>query len=115
MEPTTPMASRRMIDVWSPAVLAGGLPLEVAGRPGEERSVVDGAWNVELGGQANRLAGLSALDLGELGAPARRGLAGERGNGVRPCAGRGTGPLGEARQRPRTAVSTSSGVASVTC
>ena len=42
-------------------VLRGGLALQVPGRPGEERRVVDGARDVELPGQPDGLAGLPGL------------------------------------------------------
>ena len=42
-------------------VLRGGLALEVPGRAGEERDVVDAARNVELSRQSHRLTGLADL------------------------------------------------------
>ena len=48
-------------------ILRGGLALEVAGRAGEERDVVDAAGHVELSRQAHRLAGLADLLGHELG------------------------------------------------
>ncbi len=76
-------------------VLAGRLALQVAGGPGEEGRVVDGAGDVELGGELDRLAGLRGLHPGEVG-----GRVGEDGGqpGERLGAGTGggTGPL---RQR----------------
>ncbi|GAA5011911.1 hypothetical protein GCM10025734_56890 [Kitasatospora paranensis] len=75
-------------------VLAGGLALQVAGGAGEERGVVDGAGDVELGGELDRLAGLGGLDAGEL-----LGAVGEDAGQPVEClgagAGGGAGPAGQ--------------------
>ena len=47
-------------------VLGAGHAVEAAGGGAEERGVVDGARHVELAGEADRLAGLAALEPGEL-------------------------------------------------
>ena len=80
------------------AVLAGGPALEVAGGAGEEGGVVDRAGHVELGRQPDRLAGLPALDLGELRRRGRRGSA--RRRRARPTGRRAWRSTTRGRRRP---------------
>ena len=77
-------------------VLRGGLALEMAGRSGEERDVVNAARNVELGRQPHRLAGLADLlgdDIGGVGLDE----FGELGQHGGPLGRRGAGPPGQRR------------------
>ena len=96
-------------------VLARGLALEVAGGAGEERDVVDGAGDVEVGGEPDRLAGLPRLGAGQVVGPL--GEQGREPGAARPTArpGGALDQAGNAARAAATAASTSAPSASTTC
>ena len=90
IEAITPIGSRRMLEVCSPEPVGTRLAVQGERGTGAEGDVVDGAGNVEPGGEPDRLARLAALGRSQFTATASssaasRCIAVDRSAGVAPA------------------------------